>query len=88
MEAIDDRRSKAKGNGICEQLPVTVLNEFYEVAFRKKIYAHSRSYNPIWMGCLDFTTTNDHTGADAPMENPMQTFLDSIPFAKEKMIAA
>jgi transposase InsO family protein len=41
VEDIDHTRTKAKTpqtNGICERYHKTVLNEFYRVAFRKKIY--------------------------------------------------
>lgn len=38
---IDHTRTKAKHpqtNGICERFHRTILNEFYQVAFRRKIY--------------------------------------------------
>ena len=41
VEDIDHSRTKTKSpqtNGICERFHKTVLNEFYRVAFRKKIY--------------------------------------------------
>ncbi len=41
VEAIDHTRTKAKSpqtNGICERFHRTVLDEFYRVAFRNKIY--------------------------------------------------
>src|SRR5215467_9531362 len=41
VEDIDHTRTKAKSpqtNGICERFHKTVLNEFYRVAFRKKVY--------------------------------------------------
>ena len=41
VEDIDHSRTKAKSpqtNGICERFHRTVLDEFYRVAFRKKIY--------------------------------------------------
>jgi hypothetical protein len=40
-EDIDHTRTKAKSpqtNGICERFHKTVLNEFYRVTFRKKLY--------------------------------------------------
>jgi transposase InsO family protein len=60
VEDIDHSRTKTKSpqtNGICERFHKTVLNEFYRVAFRKKIYrsiaelqedldAWIREYNP------------------------------------------
>lgn len=42
MNDIDHTRTKAQSpqtNGICERFHKTILNEFYQVAFRKKIYA-------------------------------------------------
>ena len=41
VEDIDHSRTKTKSpqtNGICERFHRTVLDEFYRVAFRKKIY--------------------------------------------------
>lgn len=41
VENIDHSRTKAKSpqsNGICERFQKTMLNEFYQVAFRKKLY--------------------------------------------------
>jgi len=41
VEDIDHTRTKTKSpqtNGICERFHRTVLDEFYRVAFRKKIY--------------------------------------------------
>src|SRR6202011_2678393 len=42
VEDIDHSRTKTKSpqtNGICERFHKTVLNEFYRIAFRKKLYA-------------------------------------------------
>ena len=41
VEDIDHSRTKTKSpqtNGICERFHKTALNEFYRVAFRKKVY--------------------------------------------------
>jgi transposase InsO family protein len=41
VNEFDHTRTKAQSpqtNGICERFHKTILNEFYEVAFRKKIY--------------------------------------------------
>jgi hypothetical protein len=66
-----------------------VLNEFYRVAFRKKIY---RSLDELqtdldsWMKL--YNEDRPHQGRWCYGKTPMQTFIDSIPLAKEKMIAA
>jgi len=42
VEDIDHTRTKARSpqtNGICERFHRTILNEFYQVAFRKKVYS-------------------------------------------------
>ena len=41
LEDIDHTKTKAKSpqtNGICERFHKTILSEFYQIAFRKKIY--------------------------------------------------
>jgi transposase InsO family protein len=41
IEGLDHSRTKTKSpqtNGICERFHKTVLNEFYRIAFRKKVY--------------------------------------------------
>lgn len=43
---IDHTRTRAQSpqtNGICERFHKTILNEFYQVAFRKKIYTSLES---------------------------------------------
>ena len=92
VEDIDHSRTKTKSpqtNGICERFHKTVLDEFYRVAFRKKLYASIADLQDD----LDFwiKTYNDerpHQGRWCFGKTPMQTFLDAIPIAKEKMIAA
>ncbi len=42
LENIDHTKTKVKSpqtNGICERFHKTILNEFYRVAFRKRLYA-------------------------------------------------
>jgi hypothetical protein len=67
----------------------TVLNEFYRIAFRRKIY---RSIEELqadlddWM--MEYNEQRPHQGRWCFGKTPMQTFLDAKPIAKEKMIAA
>ena len=92
MEDIDHTRSKAKSpqtNGICERFHNTVLNEFYRVTFRKKIYKRLEELQTdldAWLKL--YNEERPHQGRWCYGKTPMQTFLDSIPLAKEKMIAA
>ena len=91
VEDIDHSRTKTRSqtNGICERFHKTVLNEFYRVAFRKKVY---RSIDELqvdldsWI--KEYNEARPHQGRWCFGKTPMQTFLDAIPMTKEKMIAA
>jgi transposase InsO family protein len=92
IEDIDHTRTKTKSpqtNGICERFQKTVLNEFYRVAFRKKLY-HSleelQADLDAWL--VEYNERRPHQGRWCYGKTPMHTFLDSIPLAKEKMLAA
>jgi len=92
VEDIDHTRTKTKSpqtNGICERFHKTILNEFYRVAFRKKIYsglADLQADLDRWIE--EYNTARPHQGRWCYGKTPMQTFVDSIPLAKEKMLAA
>jgi transposase InsO family protein len=92
VEDIDHSRTKTKSpqtNGICERFHKTVLNEFYRVAFRKKVYRSLDELQTdldLWV--RDFNEQRPHHGRWCFGKTPMQTFLDAMPIAKEKMIAA
>ena len=76
-------------NGICERFHKTVLNEFYRVTFRKKIYKtldELQTDLDAWLRL--YNEQRPHQGRWCYGKTPMQTFVDSIPLAKEKMIAA
>lgn len=92
IEDIDHSRTKTKSpqtNGICERFHKTILDEFYRVAFRKKIYrsiAELQSDLDEWM--RGYNEVRTHQGRWCYGKTPMQTFLDTLPIAREKMIAA
>jgi transposase InsO family protein len=92
VEDVDHARTKTKSpqtNGICERFHRTVLNEFYRVAFRKKIYRdleELQSDLDAWM--RDYNEARPHQGRWCFGKTPMQTFLDALPMTREKMIAA
>ena len=92
VEDIDHTRTKAKSpqtNGIVERFHKTVLNEFYRVAFRKKIY---RSIDELQEDLdaylVEYNAARPHQGRWCFGRTPMQTFEESLPLAKDKMIAA
>jgi transposase InsO family protein len=91
LEDIDHTRTKTQSpqtNGICERFHKTVLNEFYRVTFRKKIYKTLDELQADLDAWLEqYNRDRPHQGW-CYGKTPMQTFIDSIPLAKEKMIAA
>lgn len=92
VEDIDHTRTKTKHpqtNGICERFHKTLLNEFYRVAFRKKIYRTLEELQADLDGWMEeYNSQRPHQGRWCYGKTPMQTFLDSVSLAKEKMLAA
>jgi transposase InsO family protein len=92
VEDVDHSRTKAKNpqtNGIVERFHKTVLDEFYRVAFRKRIYgsiAELQADLDSWI--RSYNEERPHQGRWCFGKTPMQTFLDAIPIAREKLIAA
>jgi transposase InsO family protein len=92
VEDIDHSRTKTKSpqtNGICERFHKTVLNEFYRIAFRKKLYrsiAELQADLHVWS--VSYNEQRPHQGRWCFGKTPMQTFLDSVKIAQEKQLAA
>ncbi len=92
VEDIDHSRTKTKGpqtNGICERFHKTILQEFYRVTFRKKVYrsiAELQADPDEWMA--EYNEVRTHQGRWCYGKTPMQTFRDALPLAREKLIAA
>lgn len=88
IEDIDHTRTKARTpqtNGICERFHRTMQEEFYAIAFRKKIYTSLEELqNDIDIWIDHYNTNRPHTGRYCYGKTPMQTFEDSIELAKEK----
>jgi transposase InsO family protein len=92
VEDIDHSRTKTKSpqtNGIAERFHKTVLDEFYRIAFRKRLYASIGDLQDdldLWV--KSYNEERPHQGRWCFGKTPTQTFLDAIPIAREKMIAA
>lgn len=90
IEDIDHTKTKAKGpqtNGICERFHRTIQDEFYAIAFRKKIYrsiAELQADLDRWMH--NYNNERTHSGKYCFGKTPMQTFTDSIPLAQDKLL--
>lgn len=86
---IDHTRTKAKSpqtNGICERFHKTILQEFYQVAFRKKIYRTLEQLQQDldeWLYRYNHERT--HQGKMCCGRTPMQTLLDGKKLWMEKV---
>lgn len=90
IEDIHHSKTKARrpqSNGICERFHRTIQNEFYAIAFRKKLYTSIDQMQKDldeWLD--DYNNNRTHQGKYCFGKTPMQTFLDTLPLAKEKML--
>ena len=91
VENIDHTRTKVKSpqtNGIVERFHRTVLNEFYKVAFRRKIYAGIEQLQADLDGWLkEYNELRPHQGRWCYGKTPRQTFIDAIVLAQEKILS-
>ena len=90
LEDIDHSKTKAKSpqtNGICERFHRTIQEEFYAVTFRKKIYNSLNELQAdldLWLE--EYNNHRTHTGKYCYGRTPMQTFMETVPLAKQKML--
>jgi len=90
LNYIDHTKTKAKSpqtNGICERFNKTILDEFYKVAFRKKIDLSVEELQKDLDHWLNkYNADIPHQGKRCQGRTPMQTFLDNLNVAKEKSL--
>ncbi len=92
VEDIDHTRTKAKSpqtNGICERFHKTVLNGFYRVTFRKKIYKtldELQTDLDAWLRL--YNEQRPHQGRWCYGKLRCKRLSIALHLAKEKMIAA
>lgn len=90
IENIDHSKTKARSpqtNGICERFHRTMKQEFYDIAFRKKIYStleELQSDVDEWLKA--YNTMRPHSGRFCYGKTPMQTFEESKAIAYEKQL--
>ena len=90
VENVDHTRTKTKSpqtNGIVERFHKTLLDEFYRIAFRKKVYdtiAELQADLGLWIN--EYNQARTHQGRYCFGKTPMQTFLDATPLARDKQI--
>ena len=90
VEDIDHSKTKARHpqtNGICERFHKTMLDEFYRVAFRKKVYGSLEELQrdaDVWI--KEYNEERPHSGRYCYGKTPWQTFQESKKMAEEKML--
>jgi len=88
IENIDHSKTKVRHpqtNGICERFHKTMKNEFYDIAFRKKIYNSIEELQADvneWL--QQYNELRPHSGRYCYGKTPWQTFKDSKHIAIEK----
>ena len=85
---IDHTKTRAyrpQSNGICESFHKTVLNEFYRVVFRKKIYASVEELQKDLDEWLEhYNNQRTHQGKRCQGRTPTETFMASLELARQK----
>jgi hypothetical protein len=88
VENIDHSRTKARSpqtNGICERFHRTMQNEFFSIAFRKKLYMALEDLQhdaDLWL--REHNETRTHSGKYCFGKTPLQTFRDAKSLAQAK----
>jgi transposase InsO family protein len=90
VEGIDHSRTKARHpqtNGICERFHRTVQNEFYAVAFRKKLYSSIDELQKDLDEWVEkYNCERPHSGKYCFGKTPMATFIESLSLTESKML--
>lgn len=90
IEGIEHSKTQIRrpqSNGICERLHRTMQEEFYAVAFRKKLYTNLADLQDDldeWMKF--YNNERCHSGRYCFGKTPMETCKESIILARQKMI--
>ena len=88
---IDHTKTKARHpqtNGICERFHKTILNEFYQVTFRKKLYDSLEMLQKDLDDWLDYyNNERTHQGKMCCGRTPMETLIDGKRVWAEKNLA-
>lgn len=91
INSIDHTKTKAQSpqtNGICERFHKTILQEFYQVTFRKKLYSNLEELQKDldeWMAYYNNERT--HQGKMCCGRTPMETLNDGKSIWAEKNLA-
>lgn len=92
LNDIDHTKTKAKSpqtNGICERFHKTVLEEFYQVALRKKIYRSVEELQAdldTWL--IEYNQRRKHQGKRCDGRTPYETLMEGKQLALQKRLSA
>jgi transposase InsO family protein len=90
IENIDHSKTQVRrpqSNGICERLHRTMQEEFYAVAFRKKMYSTlDEMQNDLDEWMKYYNNQRPHSGRYCFGKTPMETFMESLILARQKFI--
>ena len=90
LNDIEHTKTKVRSpqtNGICERFHKTILNEFYQIALRKKIYEVIDDLQidlDEWL--VKYNTQRTHQGKMCCGRTPMETLIDGKSIWKEKFV--
>ena len=86
---IEHTKTKAQSpqtNGICERFHRTILNEFYQITFRRKIYRSIEELQKDLDNWLDhYNNQQTHQGKMCCGRTPMETLLEGKKIWQEKV---
>ena len=87
IEHTKTRARRPQSNGICEAFHKTVLNEFYQVTFRKKVYDSIEDLQQDLDEWVDhYNNERTHQGKRCQGRTPMETFKEGLTLLKNKII--
>jgi len=88
---IDHSKTKAMSpqtNGICERFHKTILNEFYQITFRKKLYSTMEELQKDLDDWIEsYNNDRTHQGKMCCGRTPIETLLDGKSIWAEKNLA-
>jgi transposase InsO family protein len=90
LNEIEHTRTKARHpqtNGIVERFHKTILNEFYQITFRKKVYSTLEQLQADlddWL--VHYNTERTHQGKMCCGRTPFETMLDGVEIWQEKKV--
>jgi hypothetical protein len=90
LNDIEHTKTKVKSpqtNGICERFHQTVLNEFYKITFRKKIYSDLETLQEDLDEYIHrYNNERTHQGKRCQGRTPMETYIEGRKIYNEKNI--